>query len=164
MTRLSLVVLLALASTILAGCNDEQASKETDKTEINTEQSEVAKTELQAAKDNSGENNAPAAIKKLANEGIEKMQNASLRAPTEITGTIVYKNLEGGFYALMGAQGGRYTLKDLPDEFKQDGIVVTVTGILLHDAMTTTQFGTLMQVTEVTMAKDTKVTAGRPQQ
>ncbi|AXR06117.1 hypothetical protein [Salinimonas sediminis] len=76
-------------------------------------------------------------------------QSPATKAPMELTGTIVYKNLEGGFFAFISADGGHYTLRNLAAEYKKDGLKIAVTGHVRTDIMTYTQFGEVFEVTQV---------------
>ena len=67
----------------------------------------------------------------------------------QMTGTIVYKNLEGGFYAFISDDGGHYTLRNLAPEHKQNGLKIAVEGRVLTNIMTFTQFGEVFEVSDV---------------
>ncbi|NVK56476.1 MAG: hypothetical protein HWE26_12755 [Alteromonadaceae bacterium] len=69
-------------------------------------------------------------------------------------GTIVYKTIEGGFFALITTDNQRYTLRRLPAEFRLDGLEVEIKGSINHDMMTFTQFGELLDVKSVTVVDD----------
>lgn len=65
------------------------------------------------------------------------------------TGTIVYQNLEGGFYGIVGDDGANYLPLNLPDEFAQDNLSVTFTGIVQRDVATIQQWGTPFELIEI---------------
>ena len=44
----------------------------------------------------------------------------------EISGTVQYISLEGGFYAIRGGDGKTYDPINLPDEYQHDGMRVQV--------------------------------------
>ena len=46
------------------------------------------------------------------------------------TGTVVYNNLEGGFYGIVTDEGTHYLPLNLPDVFAEDNLVITFTGIV----------------------------------
>jgi len=79
--------------------------------------------------------------------------------PTEVTltGTIVYKEMEGGFYAFIAENGERYTLRKLDKKFHRNGLIVKVTGMPMPDVMTITQYGTVLQVKRVEILDATRV-------
>ncbi len=65
------------------------------------------------------------------------------------TGTIVYNDLEGGFYGLVTDDGTRYLPLNLPDEFAQDSLSVAFRGIVRTDVATIQQWGTPLDLTEI---------------
>lgn len=72
-------------------------------------------------------------------------------------GTIVYKTLEGGFYALHTQKAQHFTLKDLPTPFRRNGLIVDVTGYIDNNAITITQYGKVFIVSSVTIIDDSQV-------
>lgn len=58
----------------------------------------------------------------------------------EITGTIIYENLEGGIWAIKDKQGNILTPINMPEQLKHKGKKVSVT-IKRVDMMTMTMFG-----------------------
>ena len=52
-----------------------------------------------------------------------------------LTGTIVYKEMEGGFYAFIAENGDRYTLQKLDKKFHRNGLIVKITGMPMPDLM-----------------------------
>lgn len=85
-------------------------------------------------------------------------QSPATKASMELTGTIVYKNFEGGFFAFISADGGRYTLRNLAAEYKKNGLKIAVTGHVRSDIMTYTQFGEVFEVTKVKVLDRSGVT------
>lgn len=75
-----------------------------------------------------------------------------------LTGSIIFKELEGGFYALIAESGDKYTLHNLEEQFQQNGLIAKVTGVPKPKMMTFTQFGTVLQVTSVEIIDSSKVT------
>ncbi|MBD3584974.1 hypothetical protein HHX48_04385 [Salinimonas sp. HHU 13199] len=67
----------------------------------------------------------------------------------EISGTLIYKNLEGGFFGFDSDKGNKYTLRNLPPEFKKNGIKLQVNGRVRNDIMTFTQYGDVFEVESV---------------
>ena len=74
-----------------------------------------------------------------------------------LTGTIMYKQIEGGFYAFIAKNGDKYTLQGLDKAFQKNGLIVTITGITKPDLMTTTQYGIVLQVKDVKVLDSSKV-------
>ena len=58
----------------------------------------------------------------------------------EITGTVTYVDLEGGFYGIVADDGTRYLPLDLPEAFAQDGLAVTAEVIVKEDVATIQQW------------------------
>lgn len=82
----------------------------------------------------------------------ESTPNASIEKKTintTVTGTVLYKQLEGGFFALISNDNKYYTLRKLPEEFKLEGLVVEISGVINKDIITFTQFGELLEVESV---------------
>ena len=71
------------------------------------------------------------------------------------TGTVVYNDLEGGFYGIVADDGTRYLPLNLPDVFAEDGLAVTFTGVVRADVSTIQQWGTPLELTEISSG-DTK--------
>lgn len=76
--------------------------------------------------------------------GPEKSQDITL------TGTIIYNDLEGGFYGLNTDDGQQYLPLDLPDAYKKDGMRVRMTGVPDPDVMTIQMWGTPFKITSIT--------------
>ena len=74
-----------------------------------------------------------------------------------LTGTIVYKEMEGGFYAFIAENGDRYTLQKLDKKFHRNGLIVKVTGMPMPDLMTITQYGTVLKVDSVEILDASRV-------
>ena len=79
------------------------------------------------------------------------------------TGTIVYKNLEGGFFALHTHKGQKYTLKGLQPVYRRDGLIAEVSGVVDESAITFTQYGRLLVVKSVVTLDDSQAKAAKSQ-
>lgn len=64
-------------------------------------------------------------------------------------GTIVYMDLEGGFYGLVAEDGTKYNPLNLADEFKQDSLRVRFRAETKTDVMTTRMWGTNVEILEM---------------
>lgn len=65
------------------------------------------------------------------------------------SGTVNYIDLEGGFYGIVADDGARYLPQNLPAEFAQDGLGVTFTAKVLEDVATIQQWGTPIEIIEI---------------
>lgn len=84
-------------------------------------------------------------------------EESEMEKSQAITGSIVYKDMEGGFYALVTENGDHYTLKGLDKKYHQNGLVVKVTGQPMPDVMSITMFGTVFKVADVEIISDAMV-------
>ena len=73
------------------------------------------------------------------------------------TGTVVYNNLEGGFYGIVTDEGTHYLPLNLPDVFAEDNLVITFMGIVRADVATIQQWGTPLELTEISSKDMTEV-------
>lgn len=67
----------------------------------------------------------------------------------EITGTIVYKTLEGGFYAIEAEDGSKYDPMNLPESFKKDGMKIKINARLKPDVMGFHMYGSIIEVIDI---------------
>lgn len=67
----------------------------------------------------------------------------------EIPGTITYKNIEGGFYAIDGDDGKKYDPINLPEAFRKDGLKVIVSARIKQDAMSFHMYGVIIEVVNI---------------
>ena len=87
----------------------------------------------------------------------EPNETASAESPTmpiaedtfEIMGTVTYKHIGGGFYAIDGDDGRKYDPINLPDSFRKDGLKVKVTARLKKDAMSFHMYGAIIEVVNI---------------
>lgn len=129
-----LITTILLACTLpLSGCNEKSA--------------EPAQADVQ-----------PAALTEAQPQpSAVSQEQATMVKGTVLTGTIVYKTFEGGFFALIGDDGKPYTLHGLARKYQQNGLKVRVTGEPKPDMMTITQFGTVFKVESVEILDDSMV-------
>lgn len=64
-------------------------------------------------------------------------------------GTVMYVDLEGGFYGIVADDGERYLPADLPVEFRQDGLRVAFTADRATGAATLQQWGTPVDIVSI---------------
>lgn len=138
--KLALIITSALA---LVACTQEESNK--DVTMADKEKQMEAKTE--------------AMPKELVAEPVTQAEAVedSVKGEFSMKGSIIYKDLEGGFYAFIAENGDRYTLHGLDETYQKNGLVVEVEGTPKPDMMTFTQFGTVLQVSSVKVLDTSKV-------
>lgn len=66
-----------------------------------------------------------------------------------IAGTVVYKDIEGGFYAIETEDGGKYRPTDLPEEYRVDGTRVRVIARTQPESMGIQMYGTVIEIIEI---------------
>ena len=88
--------------------------------------------------------------------GSEANDSPSYEIPTippadtfEIQGTVVYKNIEGGFFAIHGEDGSKYDPINLPESFRRDGLKVKVSARFKKEAMSFHMYGAIIEVVNI---------------
>ncbi|MEC8417392.1 MAG: ribose-phosphate pyrophosphokinase [Pseudomonadota bacterium] len=148
-TALTIVALLT-ASLSLTACSGEEESGENSMAEKSSN-AMPEKAPQPASKE------LPTTLTaKPTPEPIAK--DVSVDDEVTLTGSIIFKELEGGFYAFITESGDRFTLHNLDEQFQQNGLIAKVTGVPKPKMMTFTQFGTVLQVTSVEIIDSSKVT------
>ncbi len=71
------------------------------------------------------------------------------RETVTLTATVRHSALEGGFYYLHGDNGGDYDPRNLPTEYQQDGKRVKAKIQLRDDLVSIHQFGTVVEILEI---------------
>ncbi|MCH8217450.1 MAG: hypothetical protein IH892_11840 [Planctomycetes bacterium] len=126
-TFTTLVILSCVAALI--GCRDDSDSaKDIQKTEPNVSESNA----------------------------FEANDSPSYEIPTippgdtfEIQGTVVYKNIEGGFFAIESDDGSKYDPINLPESFRRDGLKVKVSARFKKEAMSFHMYGAIIEVVNI---------------
>jgi len=67
----------------------------------------------------------------------------------EILGTVTFKDLEGGFYAIESFDGKKYDPMNLPESFRKDGLRVRVTARPQRDVMSFRMYGEIIEVMRI---------------
>ena len=63
-----------------------------------------------------------------------------------VEGTIQYREIGTGTWALEGNDGMTYELKDAPSDLLKPGLKVSVTGVIRDDIMTLAMIGPVLEV------------------
>lgn len=74
-----------------------------------------------------------------------------------LQGTLVYKQLEGGFWAFDAENGQKFMPRGLPDNAKRSGLIVKIEGHVMHDVLTFQQYGQVLKVRSLVVIDDSKV-------
>ena len=67
------------------------------------------------------------------------------------SGTVVYIDLEGGFFGIVADNGERYLPLNLPPELQKDDIRVVFDGVIREDMFTIRQWGIPLDITTIHM-------------
>ena len=67
----------------------------------------------------------------------------------EATGTVVFVELEGGFYGIITDDGARYDPVNLPPEFQRDGLRVRFRARILKDTASIHMWGTPVEILHI---------------
>ncbi|MFT6897439.1 MAG: hypothetical protein ACJA13_001845 [Paraglaciecola sp.] len=76
-------------------------------------------------------------------------ERPTVNEQVEFTGRVRFITLEGGFYAIYADDGRVFTPTNLAKKYRQDGLLVVVTGQILTDIMSFTQHGKMLQVKSI---------------
>lgn len=135
--KMKYLVAIILASGLTACSAD---SSESDTKNIATTISAQAST-----------NKKKVEVVKSADEKTEANQQMTL------TGQILYKHMEGGFYGFVADNGDKYMPSGLKSEYRKNGLIVELTVELMPDILTTQQFGDVVNVLEIKVLDASKV-------
>ena len=76
-------------------------------------------------------------------------KGSSSTETVQITGTVAFVNLEGGFFALQGDDGSTYTPINLPEGFRKDGLKIKALVRPRPDAMSIHMVGSLVEIVDI---------------
>ena len=74
---------------------------------------------------------------------------ASKRDRVHLTGTIHHVKAEGGVYVLRTETGLQYRLVELPEQFREEGLNVTIEGLRHDDVLTKDMAGQAVDILEI---------------
>jgi hypothetical protein len=134
------VLLILICVAALVGCKDKTSSSDdTQKTEPNiSEANEPRSSEITPT--------PPAEPNVPPPSGITPTPPADSFV---IAGTVTYKNIEGGFYAIDGDNGSKYDPISLPEAFRNDGLKVKITARRRTDAVSFHMYGSIIEVVNI---------------
>lgn len=67
----------------------------------------------------------------------------------DMKGTVVYVDLEGGFYGIRGEDGKSYNPINLEEEYKRDGIRIEFSAVVRKDIMSIQMWGTIIEIKKI---------------
>ena len=145
-TKAPYTLLILAAALSISACTEEDK-----KVESTMYEKEDAKTDKIKAQENAPtELNAEPMTQAEAKE-------VSVNDSVTLKGSIIYKELEGGFFAFITESGDRFTLHGLDEDYHQNGLIVEIEGVTKPEMMTITQFGTVLEVLNVKVLDTSKV-------
>jgi len=80
----------------------------------------------------------------------ELFQDGHEKDTLEIRGTVVFRDLEGGFFAIESEDGKTYEPLDLPEAFQKDGLKVMATVRVRKDVGSIRMAGDIVDILEIT--------------
>jgi len=129
MARLTIGLLMIVSLTLFAGCKENVGTSEA----ISTAAPNVSDSNLSDRK------NSPEM----------ETQEGGADEVFEFPGTVVYVDLEGGFYGIAAEDGSQYDPINLPESFRKDGLEVTVTAKLREDMGGIHMYGSIIEVVDI---------------
>ncbi len=144
-TLLNTLFFIAIALTVSA-CKENHEGEEAIMNNSNE-----TKTDKMKAQEN-----APTELKTEPVTQAEAKE-VSVNDSVTLKGSIIYKELEGGFFAFITESGDRFTLHNLDEQYHQNGLIVEIEGVTKPRMMTITQYGTVLEVLDVKVLDTSKV-------
>lgn len=122
-------IILLISLTLLLGCADKSQ---------NSQSEDLAQ---------------PAPSAKIVEVNPKELANNMIT----VTGTIIFKNIEGGILGLDGNDGHKYTPRNLKPEYRRPGLVLEITGTINEDLLSYKQYGQMIEVKSVKIIDDSNV-------
>jgi len=86
-----------------------------------------------------------------AKQGVNKPSISPKGEGMMLQGTVRYLNLEGGFWGIIADNGQKILPKNLPQEYRKDGIRLSFTAQEIIGMMTIQQWGKLSSLSDITV-------------
>ncbi|MFT7258395.1 MAG: hypothetical protein ACI9MS_000240 [Glaciecola sp.] len=145
---------LLLLNAALSGCSFDKADSEesinSSANKLSTTDQQESTTDINATKD-----------LKLSDD----MQKISSDIPELLVleGHVLFQQMEGGFFGFIDKSGNKYTPIGMDKANLRHGLVIQLTGKILPNMITTTQFGQVIKVESVVIIDESKaMEPGRP--
>ncbi|MBF7072557.1 hypothetical protein ISG33_03985 [Glaciecola sp. MH2013] len=143
----SKMLMLLTASVMLSACMEDKPNDDL----ANTAAVEAQDTKAPARELSQVDGDKVIELSELSMEN-EKAKNQK----ATITGRIVLNDMEGGFYGFIAEDGSKYTPMELNKEHMRDGLVLELSGELMPNMITTTQYGTVFKVNSAKVIDESK--------
>ncbi|VFQ46447.1 hypothetical protein [Desulfoluna butyratoxydans] len=72
----------------------------------------------------------------------------------DVEGLVVYKEIEGGFFAIQAKDGKTYDPVNLPETFRKDGLRVRLTARKKEDMAGIHMHGTIIEIVDISIAPE----------
>jgi predicted small secreted protein len=80
---------------------------------------------------------------------VHEATGSSSTDTVEITGTVTFVNLEGGFFTIQGNDGSTYTPINLPESFRKDGLEINALVRPRPDVMSIHMVGPIIEIVDI---------------
>jgi hypothetical protein len=80
---------------------------------------------------------------------VHEATGSSSTDTVEITGTVTFVNLEGGFFTIQGNDGSTYTPTNLPESFRKDGLEINALVRPRPDVMSIHMVGPIIEIVDI---------------
>lgn len=162
-SKISITSLLLL-SALLSGC-DEKAEKEESTLNASTGMSQDNQSDPSDDK-NTLESATSANDKvtelRLSNDMQELSSDKSKLL--RLKGQVLFQEFEGGFFGFIDENGNKYTPIGMDKKHLRHGLVIEISGRVISDMITTTQFGEVIKVESVSIIDESNAAEpGRPE-
>ena len=155
---------LVLVSAMLSGCG-EKTEKEESTLNSSTEMSQDNQSDL--SDDQNTQESATSANGKVTELGLSNdMQELSSDKSKLLTlkGQVLFQEFEGGFFGFIDENGNKYTPIGIEKKHLRHGLVIELSGRVIPDMITTTQFGEAIKVENVSIIDESNAAElGRPE-
>jgi hypothetical protein len=143
-----------LLSAMLSGCGDK-TEKEESTLNSSTEMSKDNQSELTTS--------ANGKVTELGlNNDMQEFSSDKSKLLT-LKGQVLFQEFEGGFFGFIDEDGNKYTPMGMDKKHLRHGLVIELSGRVLPDMITTTQFGEVIKVESVSIVDESNAAEpGRP--
>lgn len=157
-TTISTSLVLAI---FLLGCNEQAQSTAVTANEPATVPEKADKLSDKSTQPTDSETGTPAPqqLSELDTARAQQPDNSAFIKPSisvkgegvMLQGTVRYMNLEGGFWGIVADDGKQILPKNLPQEYRKDGLRLSFTAQEITGMMTIQQWGTLSNLSEISV-------------